>query len=226
MMLRTTAATLLLLALLCVMHSAQARGRVFSDRLPVAFLPQTQRVSQLSACILRGGAQDSDDEEEDSDEDTSEDESDEEEEEEIAETVAPPPKTTTPKKKPTEIDAKLAAKRSAQLAASTLQKQASAKAKASKQAVNAKLATKKKRRRLSLKVPYILRACLNPITVFKMTIAYWKSLVQLDYGKQDSSQELRSALQTKARTQGGSKRPPRRRNNRPTTINDLPRLNT
>jgi hypothetical protein len=46
---------------------------------------------------------------------------------------------------------------------------------------------KKKKKSSILKmlhVPYIIGACLNPITLFKMTKGFWVSLFDLDYLKQ------------------------------------------
>ena len=59
---------------------------------------------------------------------------------------------------------------------------ATAAKKAVKKAVNTKLAKKKSGG--GLRIPYILRACLNPLTVFAMTKAYWASLFNLEYGKE------------------------------------------
>jgi len=101
-----------------------------------------------------------------------------------------------------------------------------------KAAVNAELSTQPKSRKnksLFKFIPYIIRACLNPFTVMKMTRGYFKSLFNLDYGrKTEVSQTLRTALEEKAKNFG---KPPKRgkRKMRPgqaKTISDLPQLNT
>jgi len=63
---------------------------------------------------------------------------------------------------------------------------------ATKRAVNSKLTSLQKTEKRkasggvlkSLKVPYIVRAFLNPVTLWKMTVCYWASLFNLDYLKQ------------------------------------------
>ena len=55
-----------------------------------------------------------------------------------------------------------------------------------------------------MKIPYIVRACLNPFTVIAMTKAYWQSLFNIHYMEDDAAQPLRSALEEKAKKAGGS----------------------
>lgn len=83
------------------------------------------------------------------------------------------------------------------------------------------------------KLPYIVKACLNPVVFFQMTAGYWKSLYNINYMAEnvaDSSQGLRSALEQKARHGGGGKKPSRgKRKMKPgqaKTLSDLPALNT
>lgn len=83
------------------------------------------------------------------------------------------------------------------------------------------------------KLPYIVKACLNPVVFLKMTSGYWKSLYNINYMNEkvtDSSQDLRSALEQKARYGGGGKKPSRgKRKMKPgqaKTLSDLPQLNT
>ena len=175
-------------------------------------VPSSLLTQQLT---IRGGASVSVNEEESD----FEEESDEEEEEEQE-----------------ELDAALAA--SAVKSASKQQsKLASAKKSAVKKAVNAKLAPAKKKKSTSsggllkiLHVPYIVRACMNPFTCIAMIKAYWLSLFNLDYLKPDASQELRSALEQKAKKSGGTsgsgrgKRKMKR--GQAKTLSDLPALNT
>jgi len=118
------------------------------------------------------------------------------------------------------------------------------KTKQSKKVVNASLSTTKKKKvsnqntavavkktkRKLLYIPYIIKALLNPFTVFSMTRGYFASLVNIDYLKEDTSQTLRSALQEKAKQQGGQtggKRSGRGRKMKPgqaKTLSDLPQL--
>jgi len=84
----------------------------------------------------------------------------------------------------------------------------------------------KKKPSLLKKIPYILRAFVNPFTVLAMTRGYFASLINIDYMQEDSSQNLRSALEEKAR-KSGSARGKRARKMRPgqaKTLSDLPQL--
>lgn len=76
------------------------------------------------------------------------------------------------------------------------------------------------------RVPYIVRACLNPFTLFAMTKAYFASLCDINYFKEDQSQTLRSALEEKARRQQPAAGPPKRKMKpgQAKTISDLPQL--
>eukprot|EP00536_Pseudo-nitzschia_multiseries_P007213 jgi/Psemu1/304713/fgenesh1_kg.166_\ len=83
------------------------------------------------------------------------------------------------------------------------------------------------------RIPYIIKACLNPAVLYQMTVGYWKSLYNINYMSDkgaDSSQDLRSALEQKARYGGGGKKPSRgKRKMKPgqaKTLSDLPQLNT
>lgn len=82
------------------------------------------------------------------------------------------------------------------------------------------------------KLPYIVKATMNPIVFFQMTAGYWKSLCNINYlteNAANSSQDLRSALEQKAR-QGGDKNSSRgKRKMKPgqaKTLSDLPQLST
>lgn len=90
-------------------------------------------------------------------------------------------------------------------------------------------AVKKKRNgiRSLIRLPYIIRASLNPFTVFAMVTAYWQSLSNLEFGKQEASQELRSALEVKARNDTGSKKGKRKmKRGQAKTLSDLPALSS
>lgn len=108
---------------------------------------------------------------------------------------------------------------------------ASIKTKVNEKLASSSTSTKKKNKSLMkiLHIPYILRACLNPITLFSMTKAYWASLMNLDYLKKaDASQDLRSALEEKAKKGGSAPAKGRRKMKRgqAKTLSDLPQLNT
>jgi len=104
----------------------------------------------------------------------------------------------------------------------------------SKAAVNASLQKskpKKKKPSVSLlkklRVPYIVRACLNPLTVFSMTRAYFASLFNINYMEEESSQGLRSALEAKAKQEaasGGRKGKRSMKPGRSKSLADLPQL--
>jgi len=182
-----------------------------------------RQTSPSISFLIRGGATTAADSQEDieieSSEDEAEDEESEDEEEEEEEG----------------LDAKLV--KSAQTKAATV------KTKIAKAAVKAAIATTVQPKKSSsssstksllkmLHIPYIIRACLNPLTVIKMTRAYFGSLVQLDYlNDNDSSKDLRSALQEKAKSSGGGggTSPRGKRKFKPgkaKTLSDLPVLNT
>jgi len=160
---------------------------------------------------LRGGAFDDeyDDDEYDSEYDS--------------EVDTPPPVIKTSRK------SKLAAS-----AVSASAKKSTQRTVASKSKVNAAIAksspvvTKKKGRNLYKRtVPYIIRACLNPFTLVAMTKSYFASLFDINYLQEDSSQNLRSALEEKARTDaaGGSNKPKRKfKPGQAKTLSDLPQL--
>jgi len=83
------------------------------------------------------------------------------------------------------------------------------------------------------RLPYIVKACLNPVVFLKMTSGYWKSLYNINYMNEkvtDSSQDLRTALEHKARHGGPGKNVSRgKRKMKPgqaKTLSDLPQLNT
>eukprot|EP00555_Chaetoceros_dichaeta_P009574 CAMPEP_0198273598 /NCGR_PEP_ID=MMETSP1447-20131203/57365_1 /TAXON_ID=420782 /ORGANISM="Chaetoceros dichaeta, Strain CCMP1751" /LENGTH=169 /DNA_ID=CAMNT_0043967349 /DNA_START=263 /DNA_END=772 /DNA_ORIENTATION=+ len=85
---------------------------------------------------------------------------------------------------------------------------------------------KKKKPSLLKKIPYILRAFVNPFTVLAMTRGYFASLINIDYMQEDSSQNLRSALEEKARKSGSAKgkRAKKMRPGQAKTLSDLPQL--
>jgi hypothetical protein len=87
----------------------------------------------------------------------------------------------------------------------------------------------KKTLKIMSKIPYVIRAFMNPFTVIAMTKGYFASLVNIDYMKEDTSQTLRSALQQKAKTSPSGGKRSRARKMKPgqaKTISDLPVLNT
>lgn len=104
-----------------------------------------------------------------------------------------------------------------------------------KQAVSDSLSISKKKKRSSggtnvlKKIPYIVRAFMNPFTVFAMTKGYFASLFNIDYLQEDISQNLRSALQEKAKSSppgggGGGKKARKMKPGQAKTLSDLPQL--
>lgn len=93
-----------------------------------------------------------------------------------------------------------------------------------------KISKTKKRRKSILKmlrVPYIIRASLNPFTVFTMTRLYFASLFDINFMDEDSAKGLRSALEEKAKkdaTSGGRKRKRVMKPGQAKTLSDLPVL--
>ena len=182
--------------LLCALSVVSVTGRA----APRSVLgQQSHRSTQSTVTFLpRGGATLAADDEYDSE---AYDEYDEESEDEreAAAALAAAAKAKAMKK---------AAKKAA-LSASTVKAAAKAKSKKSKDAVNVKLAASpsarsSRSRSPLLKIPYIVRACLNPFTVIAMTKAYWQSLFNIHYMEDDAAQPLRSALEEKAKKAGGS----------------------
>jgi hypothetical protein len=192
----------------------------------VATLPSPPVWGYRSTILVRGGG---DDEEEDDEEDE-EDEvvespnvengddleviEDDEDEEEAA---------VAPAREPVQLDAALAAAALKSASKAKVSQQASV-----KKVVNIQLQAKSKRR-LFPRIPYILRATLNPWTLLAMTKSYWASLFNLDYLQTASGQELRSAVEEQAK-----RRPPapsrfRKRTMKrghAKTLNDLPKLSS
>jgi hypothetical protein len=104
---------------------------------------------------------------------------------------------------------------------------------ASQLAKTAAAVTKKKSKRTSpfTIVPYIVRASLNPFTFIAMVRLYWVTFFDYDYMKkrQVSGQELRSALEEKAKRSpyGGSKKAKRKmKPGQAKTLSDLPQLSS
>ena len=206
----------------CLLIVAVCESNTFS-RLPTAFVTASHRPH----IILRGGATKADDDEdeyeyEDEDdfevvdeEDEDEEEDDEEEEEEEEEMH----------------DAALAAA-ALSSAQKTQRKLKTAQRKAVKQEVASKLAPSKKKKKsrgvAKQFLPYIIRASLNPFTVWSMARVYFASLINVDYMKDrtPSDQELRSALEEKAkRSSPGPKKGKRKmKRGQAKTLSDLPQL--
>lgn len=111
--------------------------------------------------------------------------------------------------------------------------------KAVKTTVSAALKPKKKKKKSAaafglmkyFRVPYIVKACLNPFVFIQMTKGYWASLFDVNYmkEKEDSSQDLRNALEQKARQGGagggGRKGRKKMKPGQAKTLSDLPQLN-
>ena len=80
-----------------------------------------------------------------------------------------------------------------------------------------------------LRIPYVVRMFMNPLTIFAMTKAYFGSLFNVDYLDEDTSQTLRSALEQKAKNAvhtGKKKAAKKMRPGQAKTLSDLPELNS
>jgi hypothetical protein len=189
----TRAESFLVVAMAMVIFPAVMADTFLGGPSATFLVPQKSPVQAAWIVELRGGAtavEDKDEIEFESSDEELEEDSDEEEEEE-------------------ELDPKLVKSAQAK-AASVKTKMAKAAVKA---AVSASVAPVKKKKKSSSQmnffhIPYIIKACMNPFTLMKMTRAYFASLVQLDYLKEteDSSQNLRNALEEKAKKGGGNTR--------------------
>eukprot|EP00978_Attheya_sp_CCMP212_P029144 scaffold102690_cov46-Attheya_sp.AAC.1 len=190
----------------------------------LAFFPKARVMHNTARLFeLRGG----DDDDDMSGDEYDLDASSEEVEEEEPVVVALKKKIKTSRKKSHAKQSKLSESTKAATKKSTAKKTAE-----SKQAVSITMSmtnkskSKKKSSSSMIRIPYILKACLNPLTVFAMTRAYFASLFNIHYLEQDSSQTLRSALQEKAKQNDGASKK-RKRAMKPgqaKTLSDLPQL--
>jgi len=212
--------SILLIACLAVSSSVVAAvapngGQLFGqiNRIPASSIPSSQLQQQF--LVFRGGAAS---DEYDSDEYDSEYDSDEEEEEPIvtkAKKLATSTKSATQKKALKQTAVKTAALKSKVSVAMASSSSSSSKPVAKKKGVYKRF------------VPYIVRACLNPFTLVAMTKAYFVSLMDINYlNKEEPSQNLRSALEEKARKQQPGPTKPKRKMKpgQAKTISDLPQL--
>jgi hypothetical protein len=251
---------LLLLLLLfvcccCLLRSNNVQARSFPgtcSRPAFRRIHNNRHLLPLRSILLRGGATVSvDDEDEqvevvDLEEEDDTDDNDNEQQQQPRQ-AEEEPKEEEKEAKPT-MDAKLAVAtvKSIQKSRNKLTK---SKITTAKNVVNSNLAdiTKKQplhtngaaasnQQRREIRLPYILRACLSPFCIFAMTKAYWASLFNLDFNlgetTTDASQELRSALEEKAKRNNNNNNSNRRGGRRTMkrgqakTLSDLPALNT
>lgn len=115
-----------------------------------------------------------------------------------------------------------------QSAVAATKKTTKKKSKAVKKVVSESLSksSSKTSKKSIFKIPYIVKALLNPLTVLAMTKAYFGSLFNINYMEEDPSQTLRSALEQKAKTAGPSGGKPKKklRPGQAKTLSDLPQL--
>lgn len=226
------AALLLCLGLLAVDARSPAAAAAATKASVVSRCHHPSRPAFL---LARGGATLVDDEYDSEDEyDEYDEEEDEEEEAAAAAALAAAAKAKAKKK------ASMAKAKADALSKSAVRATSKAKAKKTfqaKAAVSATL-TKPKKSKSSrsilkaLHVPYLIRACLNPLTVIAMTRAYFASLFNISYLEEESSQGLRSALEEKAKKEqssggGGGRKKGGKRIMKPgqaKTLSDLPQL--
>jgi len=212
--------SILLIACMAVSSSVVAAvapsGQLFGqiNRIPASSIPPPSS-SQLQQqfLVFRGGAAS---DEYDSDEYDSEYDSDEEEEPIVtkAKKLATSTKSATQKKALKQTAVKTAALKS-KVSVAMASSSSSSKPVAKKKGVYKRF------------VPYIVRACLNPFTLVAMTKAFFVSLMDINYlNKEEPSQNLRSALEEKARKQQPGPTKPKRKMKpgQAKTISDLPQL--
>jgi len=89
---------------------------------------------------------------------------------------------------------------------------------------------KKKRKSMfpKIRLPYLMRACLNPFTLFSMTKAYFASLINISYLEeiQESQQSLRPSFEEQAKFNPTPKKGKRKfQPGQAKTLSDLPKLN-
>eukprot|EP00985_Skeletonema_marinoi_P018216 scaffold10134_cov146-Skeletonema_marinoi.AAC.5 len=213
--------SILLIACMAVSSSSVAAvapndGQLFGqiNRIPASSIPPPSSQLQQQFLVFRGGAAS---DEYDSDEYDSEYDSDEEEEEPIvtkAKKLATSTKSATQKKALKQTAVKTAALKS-KVSVAMASSSSSSKPVAKKKGVYKRF------------VPYIVRACLNPFTLVAMTKAFFVSLMDINYlNKEEPSQNLRSALEEKARKQQPGPTKPKRKMKpgQAKTISDLPQL--
>jgi hypothetical protein len=187
---------------------------------------------------IRGGGRsyddsDSSDYEESESESESEYDDESEEEEEVVAVVAPPKRKSKLSKSAVLAAKKAKSKKTSASKKALSQSLSSSSSSTKKKKVPVKAAAaapvRKSRGGITKKIPYIIRAFMNPFTVLAMTKGYFASLFNIDYLQEDVSQTLRSALEEKAKQTGGGPKPkPRGRKMRPgqaKTLSDLPVIN-
>jgi len=206
-----------LLFLVSTVVALPSSGSFGVGRLHKTSATSSARKSTPQLHRVRGGAISSDGDTDSSDYDESDSEYDDEEEEEDVIVVKAKQLAASAK------DAALKKKRAAIKSKVKVAMAASSKAKAASAAAKKTSGGGLYRRY----VPYIVRASLNPFTLFAMTKAYFLSLCNINYLKEDDSQTLRSAVQEKARKQPPSSPTKPNRKMRPgqaKTLSDLPQL--
>jgi hypothetical protein len=235
----------MLILLVAIIFSSAFADPFGTER--VSFIVRRKPTTQSLSTTLyhwRGGAEvpavnEWEDESEDFDDE--EEEEDDEEEEEVDTVATGDVSNKNKQAKDSKLDPALTA--AALKSAEKVQKKITAeKTTSAKSKVNEKLsastATSPKQKKKSsssslgklLRVPYIVRAILNPVTLFGMTKAYWASLFNLDYGKQaPQATELRSALEEKAKrspsSSSGKKKKTMKRG-QSKSLSDLPQLSS
>lgn len=171
--------------------------------------------SELILSLSRGGELDDESEYDYEDEEEEEEEEDEEEE---------------------ELQASLSKATMAKVKKNKTEKIAKATSK-SKAAINASLQKTKNKKKSTgsilkrLGIPYIVRACMNPLTVLSMTKAYFASLFNIGFLEEEASDGLRSALEAKAKREAaagvntsGAPKGKKKKAGRTKSLADLPAL--
>merc|ERR1712238_48280 len=99
---------------------------------------------------------------------------------------------------------------------------------ATKKTLDAELAKSRPKRTkkssIMTRIPYIVRACANPFTVFSMTRSYFASLFDIHYLEKDSSKHFVVQEKAKKESSSGRKQERKMRPGQAKTLSDLPQL--
>lgn len=231
--------TMVLLAVMSDANTISTPSPLLSVKAKVSSSP-FGIINNHHAIILniRGGGRSYDDsdssdyEESESESESEYDDESEEEEEEVVAVVAAPKRKSKLSKSAVLAAKKAKSKKTSASKKALSQSLSSSSSSIKKKKVPVKAAAapvRKSRGGITKKIPYIIRAFMNPFTVLAMTKGYFASLFNIDYLQEDTSQTLRSALEEKAKQTGGGPKPkPRGRKMRPgqaKTLSDLPVIN-
>jgi len=225
-----------------VAHSVIDKSRALIQRLPRSSFTSSHQSLYRMLKASRGGGLDDSDSDFDFEEtyDYSESENDEEE--------APSVSATTITSKVSANKKKLSAKKTKksllesetnvesddkddtlfESAMAATKKTKRKKTSATKKTLDAELAKSRPKRTkkssIMTRIPYIVRACANPFTVFSMTRSYFASLFDIHYLEKDSSKHFVVQEKAKKESSSGRKQERKMRPGQAKTLSDLPQL--